>query len=93
MRLSEARIEFIATQIAEGLQQKRRVRYRGNKNKFTAEIGKVILEDMRIEDEIDREAEAHIRKMKRDIPEGSPEWVAIYQQEKEELARRRNYQI
>ena len=93
MRLSEERIEFIANQIADGLQQKRRVRYRGNKNRFVAAIGRVILEDIRIEDEIDREAEAHIRKMKRNVPEGSAEWVAIYQQEKEALARRRNYQL
>ena len=93
MRLSERRVQFIAQQIADGLLKNRRVRYRGNKNKYVAEIGRVILEDLRIEDEIDREAEERIRRMKRDIPEGSAEWMAIYQQEKEQLARRRNYTI
>ena len=32
MRLSEDRINFIATQIGEGLLKKRRIRYKGNEN-------------------------------------------------------------
>ena len=93
MRLSEERVQFIAQQIADGLQQKRRVRYRGNRNKFVAEIGRVILDDVRVEDEINRAAEQSIRNIQRDIPEGSAEWEAIYQQEREKLAARRNYQL
>ena len=93
MRLSEDRINFIATQIADGLIKNRRVRYRGNRNMFIAEIGKVILEDIKIEDKIDKEVIQRIRRMERDIPEGSAEWQAVYQREKEALAIRYGYEL
>jgi hypothetical protein len=51
----------------------------------------VILEDLRIEDEIDREVVDMIDSMQRKLPHGSAEWQAVYMQKKEEVARRRNY--
>ena len=93
MRLSEDRINFIATQIGEGLLKQRRVRYKGNVNRFIAEIEKVILADIRTGSDIEREAERAIRRMQRDIPEGSAEWNAIYQQQKEEIAARKGYNL
>ena len=93
MKLSEDRINFIATQIADNLIKNRRVRYKGNRNKFIAEIGKIIRDDMRIEDKITKEATARIDKMEKDIPEGSPEWQAVFQKEKEALAIRYGYSL
>lgn len=91
MRLSEDRIHFIAQQIAKELTEKKMVEFRGSRVVLEAEIAKVILEDLRIEEEIDREVVEMIEKMKRNIPQGSAEWSAIYMQKKEEIARRRNY--
>jgi len=91
MRLSENRISFIAQQVAKELLDHQLIKFSGSRVILEAEIAKVILEDLRIEDEIDREVTEMISKMKRKIPPGSAEWDAIYQQKKEEIARRRNY--
>lgn len=93
MRLSEDRIQFIANQIAKELIEKKLIKYGGSTIVLEAEISKVILEDLRIEDDIDKEVVEMIGKMKRQIPPGSAEWSAIYAEKKEEIARRRNYQL
>lgn len=91
MRLSEERIHFIAEQVAKELLAKGLVKYGGSRIVMESEISRVILADLSIEDEIDREVVEMIEKMKRNIPPGSAEWTAIYQQKKEEIARRRGY--
>lgn len=93
MRLSEDRIHFIASQIAKELVEQKLVDFGGSRVVLEAEISKVVLEDLKIEDEIDREVVEMIESMKRTIPQGSAEWQAIYWQKKEEVARRRNYVI
>jgi hypothetical protein len=91
MRLSEERIHFIAQQVAKELIETGLIKFGGSRVVLEAEISKVILEDLKIEDEIDREVVEMIGKMKRDIPQGSAEWNATYAEKKEEIARRRNY--
>ncbi len=91
MRLSEKRIQFIATQIVEELLGHDEISYTGSRLALETEIARIISEDLRIEDEIDQEVVEMISKMKRNIPQGSAEWDAIYQEKKAEIARRRNY--
>ena len=91
MRLSEDRVHFIAQQIAKEVLDSGLVSFGGSRIVLEAEISKVILEDLRVEDEIDKEVVDMISKMKRNIPPGSAEWSAIYAQKKEEIARRKNY--
>lgn len=91
MRLSEDRIHFIAQQVAKELLEKNLVKFGGSRIMLEAEIAKIIMEDLQIEEEIDREVVEMIGKMQRNIPPGSAEWQAIYSQKKEEIARRRNY--
>lgn len=93
MRLSEERIHFISTQIAKELIDTGLIAYGGTRIVLESEIARVILEDLKIEDEIDREVVDMIDNMKRNIPQGSAEWSAIYAQKKEEIARRRNYLV
>lgn len=91
MRLSEDRIHFISQQIAKDLLDKHLIKFGGSRIILEAEISKIIMEDLQIEEEIDREVVEMIEKMKRNIPPGSAEWNAIYAQKKEEIARRKNY--
>lgn len=91
MRLSQERIQFIAKQIAKDLLENKLVKFGGSKIVLETEIEKTITEDLRIEEEIDREVVDMIKSMKREIPAGSAEWSAIYSQKKEEIARRKNY--
>lgn len=93
MRLSEDRIHFIAAQVAKELVATKQIKFGGSQVVLESEIARVILEDLRIEEEIDREVVEMIDKMQRKVPPGSAEWQAIYTQKKEEIARRRNYII
>lgn len=91
MRLSEERINFIASQVAKELTSKGLIKFGGSNIVLESEIARVILQDLKIEEEIDREVVEMISSMKRNIPQGSAEWNAIFHQKKEEIARRRNY--
>ncbi len=91
MRLSERRIQFIAQQIVKELLDRGEISYSGTRLVLETEIARIISDDLRIEDEIDQEVTEMISKMKRNIPPGSAEWDAIYQEKKAEIARRRNY--
>ena len=91
MRLSEDRIQFIAAQVAKELVDKQMINFSGSRIVLESEIARVIVEDLRIEDEIDREVVEMIDSMQRKVPQGSAEWQAIFMQKKEEIARRRNY--
>ncbi len=91
MRLSEERIHFIVDQILESLQEKDLIELSGSPAQIRRELIRVIIQDLSIEDEIDKEVVRMIQTMEREIPEDSPEWMSIFRQKKEELARRRNY--
>ncbi len=91
MRLSEQRIEFIAEQIARTLTEQKLVGFYSRKLKLNSIVARVIFQDLAFEDKLDAEVEKIIRSIKRNIPEGSAEWSSIFQQKKEELAKRHNY--
>ena len=91
MRLSEDRIEAIAQKIIEHLRAEKIIRLKGLPSRAVMEIQRVVIEDLKVEDEINEEVEARIDAMKRDIPYGSAEWNAVYTQIKDELCQKRNY--
>jgi len=91
MRLTENRIQFIAQQILKELLDSKEISFTGSKMVLESEIARIIFDDLQIEDEIDQEVVEMISKMKRNIPPGSAEWDAIFQEKKAEIARRRNY--
>lgn len=91
MRLSEDRVSFLAKQIAQELTDKNMIKFSGSSIVLETEIGRVLLEDLRIEDEIDREVVDMIDRMQRKPPQGSAEWQALFTAKKEEIARRRSY--
>ncbi len=91
MRLSEDRINFITDQIVKELLDAKALRYGGSKIVMESEITRVIIEDLKIEEDIDREVTEMLDKMTKTPPQGSAEWSALYMQKKEEIARRKNY--
>lgn len=53
-------------------------------------IKRILNSTLRAEDELDEQVRTKIRSLKRPVPEGSPEWQALYQRYMdEELAKRR----
>lgn len=91
MRLSEDRIEFINKQILDALITEGLAEVRGRVSTLLAEMSRAVMNDLGKEDKIDAEVDAMIKKMKRDIPEGSSEYRSIFIKKKDELAARYNY--
>ncbi|HOE94955.1 MAG TPA: DUF507 family protein [Candidatus Sumerlaeota bacterium] len=93
MRLSEDRINAIAYKIAFELVKKRYVKTSRRLSQVTAWVEKPILDNLRQEEALDEEVRRTLAGMKTAPPEGSFEYQALYQRKKEELARRRGYQL
>ena len=93
MRLTEERIEFINRQILDSLTDQGLIAIDGRESAVMVEMNRTLIGDLSFEDKIDAEITAMIEGMKRDIPEGSPEWNAIFIQKKEELANRHGYTL
>lgn len=93
MRLSDERIKYIADEIADTLTKKNMIEFKGIRSRFVTQIARTIIMDLKIEDEIDEEVIRIIKSMKREIPEGSPEWNSIFQQQKELQCKKLNYII
>ena len=93
MRLSEDRINAIAYKIAFELVKKRFIKTQKNLRQVTAWVEKPILDDLEREEEIEEEVRQILRSIKSCPPEGSFEYQALYQKKKEELSRRRGYQL
>ena len=93
MRISEDRIGAIAHKIAFHLVRKRMIITREKLQQVTAWAEKPILEDIRLEEVIDNEVREFIQGASKRPPEGSFEWQAMYDQKKEEIARRHNYTV
>ncbi len=91
MRLSEDRINFITDQVVKELLDAKALRYGGTRIVMESEITRVLIEDLKIEEEIDKEVTEMLDKMTKTPPQGSAEWSALYLSKKEEIARRRNY--
>ncbi|MCX7049879.1 MAG: DUF507 family protein [Candidatus Sumerlaeota bacterium] len=91
MRLTEDRIQSLARKIVKELTERKMILVKGFPTRVEMEIGRVIMQDLMIEDDINQEAERQIEAMKRNIPYGSAEWSAIFSQIKEKLSQQRNY--
>ena len=91
MRLSDDRILAIAQKMIAALREKKMLRLKGLAMRVEAEVQRVIMQDLMIEDEINAEIEKRIAAMKRDIPYGSAEYSAIFTQLKDQLCEQRNY--
>jgi hypothetical protein len=93
VRLSEERIAVIAREIAETLLDEELVDLEIEEDKFLFLLESLLLKDLRIEDEIDEEATAWLRKHRSRLEEGSTEWEVEMERAKEELAVARGYVI
>ena len=93
MRLSEPRIDHITGEMLKQLEKSGAIQARGDRRIIQNRLGKVILDDLQIEDSIEREARERLRRMPSAPPESSPEYEALLRREKEGLAFRKGYVI
>jgi hypothetical protein len=93
MRLSEERVAVIAREVANTLLDEELVDLEMDEDRFVFLLESLILKDLRIEDEIDEEAAAWLRKHRARLEEGTTEWQVELDRVKEELAVARGYVI
>jgi hypothetical protein len=78
MKLSDDRINYLSHQIAEAIAADELVVFKDDWNKVRLGIRRGIAAALRKEQEIVGAAEARIRSLKRNVPEGGPEWDALF---------------
>lgn len=78
MKLSDDRINHLSHKIAGALAEDERVRFRDDWNAVRLAVRRAIAGALKKEEEIVAGVEARIRSLKRDVPEGGPEWDALF---------------
>lgn len=91
MRLSEERVHVLAARIVQQLIEAKAVSMPENENLLKQRVASWIIDDLKTEDEIDREARRILRSYSHPLEEGSEEWEIKLRQTREELAARRGY--
>lgn len=94
MRLSEEKIERLAELLAERVEERTDlVEFGGNPATLEREIGRLIVQDLKIEDEINQEALEKMKTYTRKVVEGTTEWTLLLDKHKSEIAARRGYVV
>jgi len=93
MRLSEDRVARLAQEIANELLDEELVDLEIDENKFVFLVESLILEDLKVEDQIDEEATVWLRKHRPHLEEGTTQWEIEMDRIKEELAVSKGYVI
>jgi uncharacterized protein len=78
MRLSREKINRLAHLITEELVRHDEIEFVEDRNTIRLEIVKIINEEMKKEEDLDREARKKIESQKKTVPEGSLEWDILY---------------
>jgi hypothetical protein len=80
--------------IVDGLYKDDRIDFTVETNDVRLVIKAVILEELRLDDEVDRVVRQSIASYSRRIPEGSKEWEVVYNKiYAEEMKKRRNIDL
>lgn len=93
MRLSEERVAHLAREVANVLLDEEHVDLEIDEDKFIFLVESLILEDLKLEDQIDEEASAWILKHRPHLEEGTTEWEIEMDRVKEDLAVSKGYVI
>ena len=78
MRLSREKVNRLAHLVTEDLVANDQIDFIEDRNTIRLEIVKIINEELKREEELDRDARKKIESQKRAVPEGSPEWEILY---------------
>jgi len=93
VRLSEERIALLAKRIADSLLDEEVVDLEIAEDRFVFLIENLLLQDLKLEDQIDEEATAWLLKHKPYLEEGASEWEIELYRKKEDLAVSKGYVI
>ena len=78
MLLSEEKISHMAHRILDGLSEEPDLSWRVEEGEVLREIKRVIVLELKLEEEMDRLVRQRLSSYSRPIAEGSPEWEILY---------------
>ena len=78
MRLSREKINKLSHVITDELVKTEDIEFIKDRNTIRLEVVKILNEELKKEEELDREARKKIESQKRSVPEGSVEWEILY---------------
>lgn len=89
MRLRPEKVEYLAGKITEGLKGLKRLEMEAPAEQVAGAVRRVILADLRREDELEKEAEQILRQHQQHIHLRNLSFSTLLQKTKKELARQR----
>ena len=89
MRLTEAKIRYLAAHMAAELARRDDVSLTGEPGALEAEIARVFRENLAAEDALDREVETVMGRYRREIASGNMDVEMLRQKIKKQLAKER----
>jgi hypothetical protein len=78
MRLSREKVNLLANLVTEDLVANDAIEFIEDRNTIRLEVAKIINEELRREEALDRDARKKIESQKKSVPEGSLEWDILY---------------
>jgi uncharacterized protein len=78
MRLSREKVNILASLITEDLVANDAIEFIEDRNTIRLEVAKIINEELKREETLDRDARKKIESQKKSVPEGSLEWDILY---------------
>ncbi|MBD3306973.1 DUF507 family protein [candidate division KSB3 bacterium] len=89
MRLSRDKVIHLSHLLVQALDDEDLVTWLTDQNTLRTEIVNFIIEDLKTEEDADKEVRRILRSYKRKIVEGSREWDVMYQKTFEEYMKKR----
>ena len=84
MRLSHGKVIYLSHLIIDALERDEAVELKEEKNIIRNEIVRIIIQELKRDEELEDRARQRIRAMQKDIPEGSQEWDILFRKYYEE---------
>jgi uncharacterized protein len=78
MRLSREKVNKLSHVIVDELVRLEDIDFIEDRNTIRLEVVKILNEELKKEEELDKEARRKIESQKRSVPEGSLEWDILY---------------
>lgn len=91
MRFSEQRIQHLARQMADAMIEQQAVDPKIGRANLSSLIAQVMINDLRVEDEIDGEVRDRLSRQRNLPPQGTGEYEAMFEKVKREIAQRRGW--
>ena len=89
MRLSRDKVMHLSHLIVQALDDKDLVTWLKDRNSLRMEIANMMLGELSVEEEVEKEVQRILRSYKRKIVEGSREWDVMYRKTFEEQMKKR----